>query len=120
MACLPDVIGCYRQHSHSLSESKQDLQIERMHEACRRAWKRRGLGNVEFKARPWRATGARSSRFEQAQRFGWWAFKSGTRDGAIHYAWESIKLSPWKPEAWKLLYCGTFRMNAKCTMQNAK
>ncbi len=109
MACLPEVLARYRQHSSSLSESKQQLQIDRMRDACERAWARRGLTQVEFKAKAWRATGDRTSRFEQFIRFGWWAYQSGTRDGAIHYGWQSVWLFPWKLEAWKLLFCGLLK-----------
>ncbi len=114
VSCLPDLLLLYRQHAGSVSEQRQKKQIERINAACVAAAKRRGI-EPQVIDRPWRPTGSRQSAFNHAMRFGWWAFGSGSRDGAIHYAWQSIKLFPWKVDAWKLLYCGTFRMksNAK-------
>jgi hypothetical protein len=110
MACIDEVLLRYRQHANSLSESKQELQVERMRAACENAWKRRGLSNMRFEGKAWRASGSRDSLYDQHMRFGWWAFGSGTKDGAIHYGWQGIKLMPWRIEAWKLLACGMLKM----------
>lgn len=112
VSCLPDLLLLYRQHAGSVSEQRQKRQIERIRAACEAAAKRRGIAS-EVVERPWRPTGSRQSAFENAMRFGWWAYGTGTRDGAIHYAWQSIKLFPWKLDAWKLLYCGTCKMPKK-------
>ena len=119
VSCLPDMLLLYRQHAGSVSEQRQKKQIERIRAACEAAAIRRGV-EPQVVDRPWRPVGTRRSRFEHAMRFGWWCYGSGTRDGAIHYAWSSIRLYPWKLGAWKLLYYGLFRSDAKCKMQNAK
>jgi GT2 family glycosyltransferase len=112
ISCLPDLLLLYRQHAGSVSEQRQKKQIERIRAACEAAAMRRGIA-PEVIERPWRPTGSRSSAFDNAMRFGWWAYGSGSRDAATHYAWQSIKLFPWKLDAWKLLYCGTFKMPKK-------
>lgn len=112
VSCLPDLLLLYRQHAGSVSEQRQTKQIERIRAACEAAAKRRGVP-AQVVDRPWRPTGSRQSAFDNAMRFGWWAYGTGTRDAATHYAWKSIRLYPWKPDAWKLLYCGMFRMPKK-------
>lgn len=109
IACLPEVLTHYRQHANSISETRQDLQMRMIREACERAWKRRGLSGIEFKARPWRASGSRNSRYEQCVRFGWWTYKSGSRDGPVHYGLKAARMCPWKVEGYKLLYCGLLK-----------
>lgn len=109
IACLSEVLTHYRQHEESISERKQDLQMRMIREACERAWKRRGLSGIEFKARPWRATGSRDSRYEQCVRFGWWSYKSGSRSGPLHYGLKAARICPWKIEGYKLLYRGLLK-----------
>ena len=76
IACLPEVLLKYRLHSGTISESKQELQLQNMRQACERAWKRRGI-HGEFQGQLWRPLDTRQSRHEFALRYGWWAFNGG-------------------------------------------
>ena len=85
LACIPEVLLSYRLHAHSISERRQQMQIDNMRIACERAWARRGIQR-EFKGDdPWRPTAARDSRHRFALRYGWWAFKNQQRKTAFVY-----------------------------------
>jgi glycosyltransferase involved in cell wall biosynthesis len=111
LACLPDVLLQYRQHGNSLSEKKQQLQIDNQREACRQAWQRRGVvGQYDFASNPnWRATGDKKSLTKQWLKYGWWAWNSGQRSTAIAYGLRALRLSPTSAGPWKLLLCAATR-----------
>jgi GT2 family glycosyltransferase len=111
IACLPDVLLSYRQHAGSLSESKQDVQLANMREACRQAWERRGVtGKYQFENAPqWRAGSDRSSKQKQLLKYGWWAWNSGYRATARAYGWSAIKAKPQAAGGWKLLGCALLK-----------
>lgn len=110
MSSVPDVLIQYRQHASSQSESKQRVQMENTRRACEEAWHRRGLTNMTFEGKSWRADATRRSLYDQHMQFGWWAFNSKTKPAVSHYAWRGIRLMPWRAEAWKLLACGMFKL----------
>lgn len=107
IANLPDFILQYRIHDKSESSANIDLQIRKAYEATERAWIRRGIVGTQFDlTRRTRPTRDRKSKHDFALQYGWWAFNSGERGGAIHYAFQAIRLMPWKSVGWKLLICG--------------
>lgn len=97
----------YRLHSGSVSERHRQQQIEKMHDACEQAWRRRGVAG-QFTAKVnFRPAPTRESRFRCRLRYGWWAFQSGERRTAASYAAAAVRMMPWRPEGWKLLaVCG--------------
>jgi glycosyltransferase involved in cell wall biosynthesis len=110
LACLPDVLLRYRQHAGSISETRQQRQLQHIAAALVDAWKRRRLpGTPHPKPAAWRSTGDADSRYRQTTRYGWWAWHSGHNDTARAYARAAIAMRPLGPEGWKLLTSGLFR-----------
>lgn len=109
LACIPEVLLSYRLHSHSISEQRQEVQIDNMRIACERAWARRGIQR-EFKGdEPWRPTAARDSRHRFALRYGWWAFKNQQRKTAFVYGLKAVTINPMKTAGWRLLACAALK-----------
>src|SRR5215208_1756864 len=95
LANVPVPVLRFRLHESSVSESKRHEQRESARMACERAWKRRGITNGRFEAdEPWRPGKDRASRQRFALQYGWWAFNSGERRTAVHYAKQAIKAKP--------------------------
>jgi glycosyltransferase involved in cell wall biosynthesis len=109
LANLEKTVLKYRLRMTSTSEQKQAQQTEDRHEACKRAWKRRGI-KVTFEAtEPWRPGQDSVSRYRFMLKYGWWAWKSRQRQTAIIYGIRAIKALPHKVEGWKLLACAVFK-----------
>jgi hypothetical protein len=109
VACLLDVLVDYRMHGHSISESRQALQIRNMRVACERACERRGI-QCEFKGgEPWRPLNTRESRHNFTLRYGWWAFNNGQRKTAMIYGAKAVAIKPWKESGWRLLACAAVK-----------
>ena len=109
LACVPNVLLRYRQHSDAVSEKKQSLQVRNMRLACERAYARRGIRRQFMGDAGWRPTSGRHSRHEYALRYGWWAFNSCQRRTAIIYGLKAIAAIPWNPGGWKLITCAMFK-----------
>jgi glycosyltransferase involved in cell wall biosynthesis len=106
VANLPDFIIQYRIHDKSESSANIDLQIRKAYEATERAWKRRGVVGLQFDlTRRTRPTNDRKSKFEFMLQYGWWAFNSGERYGAMQYGMKAIGQMPLRPGGWRLLMC---------------
>ena len=108
IACLPEVLLKYRLHSGTISESKQELQLRNMRQACERAWKRRGI-HGEFQGQLWRPLDTRQSRHEFALRYGWWAFNGGHARTAFAYGLKAVALKPYEQNGWKLMACAAIK-----------
>jgi glycosyltransferase involved in cell wall biosynthesis len=109
LACVPDILLQYRQHSRSVSEKKQDLQVQNMKLACERACARRGIQR-EFKGEAgWRPASDRASRHRFALQYGWWAFNSGQRKTAMIYGSKAIAARPFSADSWRLLLCSAIK-----------
>jgi hypothetical protein len=103
------VILNYRLHNRSVSEKKQQMQIENMRLACQQACQRRGIQR-EFKgALPWRPDSSRDSRHQFALRYGWWAFKSRQRATSLVYGVRAISINPLKLDGWRLFACAALK-----------
>jgi hypothetical protein len=109
LACLPDVLLDYRQHEHSVSEKKQELQVRNMRLACERAYARRGIARQFRGDAGWRPLPGRASRHAYALQYGWWAFNSAQRRTAIHYGLRAIATIPWNAQGWKLVICSMIK-----------
>jgi glycosyltransferase involved in cell wall biosynthesis len=109
MACVPDVLLQYRMHVGSVSEKRQQEQIESMRRACESAWARRGIEGIFQGDAGWRALDADDARFEQTLRYGWWAWQLGERRTAVAYGWRAVKAKPRKKDGWKLLACAAIK-----------
>lgn len=103
LACLPDVLLKYRQHAGSLSETRQQRQMDVMQRAARDACARRGLPEPHIDNKAWRAT-EEHSLYKQHLKYGWWAFNSGNREGARHYGKLAVRMRPFALSGYKLLY----------------
>jgi len=111
---LSDVLVKYRQHSASLSESKQLQQLAVMHRVVLEAYERRGLsveGNLSQPLMPWRSTGSEDDNYSQLIRYGWWAWSEGYSSTAQKYAARAVVCNPLNKEGWMLLYCAWLRKN---------
>ena len=106
LANVPVSVLRFRLHESSVSESKRHEQRQSARMACERAWKRRGITDGKFEAdEPWRPGKDRASRQKFALQYGWWAFNSGERKTAVHYAKQAIKAKPLSAKGWDLLRC---------------
>ena len=110
LANVPVPVLSFRLHESSVSESKRHEQRESARKACERAWKRRGITDGRFEAdEPWRPGKDRASRQRFALQYGWWAFNSGQRKTAVHYARKAIGARPLSPKGWNLLRCALMK-----------
>lgn len=109
---LPEVHLYYRQHGASISESKQEKQLQIMDTVVREAYQRRNLkvpDSLQTPLKPWRSTGTAQDDFLQILRYGWWAWSDGNIKTSRIYASRAVKTCFWSKESWKLLYCSWFR-----------
>jgi len=109
LANVPQVLLEYRVHSGSISALQSEKQAESVREACRKAWRRRGIEGQLAPYRPPRASESLASRYEFALRYGWWAFNAGEWSTALAYALKGIRTAPWKTEGWLLLSRALFK-----------
>ena len=109
LANVPQPVLKFRLHEGSVSETKRVEQRKSARMACERAWKRRGVAGTFEAEEPWRPGSDRDSKMEYALRYGWWAFKSGQRRTAIHYARQAIRAMPFRSDGWKLLVSAAVR-----------
>ncbi len=112
MACLPEVLLQYRLHSTSVSQKKQQLQIDCMRRGCEAAWKRRGIAGEFLGEAGWRARDDADAQLQQLLKYGWWAWNLGERRTAVAYGWAAIKARPGSIDGWKLLICGGLKWPA--------
>jgi glycosyltransferase involved in cell wall biosynthesis len=103
LANVPSTVLKFRLHEGSVSETKRVEQRKFAQMACERAWKRRGISGSFEAQEPWRPGSDAASKMEYALRYGWWAFNSGQRRTAVHYARLAIKAMPLRLAGWKLL-----------------
>jgi glycosyltransferase involved in cell wall biosynthesis len=103
LANVPHTVLKFRLHEGSVSETKRVEQRKFAKMACERAWQRRGITGTFEAEEPWRPGNDAASKMEYALRYGWWAFNSGQRRTAAHYARLAIKAMPLRPAGWKLL-----------------
>jgi glycosyltransferase involved in cell wall biosynthesis len=109
LANLPEIVLRYRELGTSASATAHDAQLERMRIGTERAWKRRGIVDGVFAAKPWRPM-TRSQCLERWLKFGWWGFAQGNPEHTRAYGWKAVALCPWSPRAWTLLIVGYFKM----------
>ncbi|HEY0008786.1 MAG TPA: glycosyltransferase [Tepidisphaeraceae bacterium] len=103
LACLDEVLIRYRLHANSVSETRQNKQVDAIRRACQNAANRRGVPNT-FKADAgWREQPGAAGRVQQLLKYGWWAFNSGERSTARWYGTRAVRENPACKEAWKLL-----------------
>ena len=110
LANVAEPVLRFRLHEASVSETKREQQRQMGRLACEEAWRRRGLADVPFEAdEPWRPGGDRASKHRFAMQYGWWAWGSGQRKTALHYAAKAIAAMPLKAEGWKLVACAVLK-----------
>jgi glycosyltransferase involved in cell wall biosynthesis len=110
LANMPRVLARFRLHEGSVSETKRYEQREFCRRACEEAWQRRGITDGRFDAsQPWRPGKDRRSRHRFALQYGWWAYGSGERRTALHYAKRAIASMPLSLDGWKLLAIAAFK-----------
>lgn len=106
---IPESLIQYRLHEGSVSEQRCEMERAFAYEACRRAWKRRGIDG-QFKAgHMWRPGKDRDSRQTFALKYGWWAFNSAQRLTALSYAVKAVSIKPWNHQGWRLLVCSALK-----------
>lgn len=101
LANLPDTLLKYRIHPGGVSEQRMLQQSNNAHEACKRAWQRRGIeGRYEVEG-VWRHSFILSC--------GWQMFNQRQRRKAIAYGIRAIKTIPLNLESWRLLICALIK-----------
>ena len=101
---VTESLAQYRLHSASISEQKCQLERDCAKIACERAWARRGIEGTFEAGHMWRPGRDRHSRHRFALEYGWWAFKSGEMKTAGSYGWRAVRLKPWDPGGFKLIF----------------
>lgn len=109
---VPQALQRYRLHANSVSEQKRVRQRERCRFAAERAAARRGVPSTFVAADAWRPGSDRASKHHFALQYGWWAFNSGERATAMHYARRALAQRPASTQAWKLLACAALKKPA--------
>lgn len=110
LANVPEPVLQFRLHESSVSETKRENQRQMGRLACEEAWQRRGLSGIMYEAgEPWRPGSDRQSKHRFAMQYGWWAWGSGQRATALHYAAKAIAARPLKAEGWKLVACAVLK-----------
>ena len=113
LANLAETVLQFRLHESSVSETKREQQREMGRLACDEAWRRRGLTGMTYEAdEPWRPGRDRASKHHFAMQYGWWAWGSGQRRTALHYAAKGIAARPLKAEGWNLAACAILKPRA--------
>jgi len=116
LANVPQTVLKFRLHEGSVSETKRVEQRKFAKLACERAWQRRGIAGKFEADEPWRPGSDAASKMEYALRYGWWAFNSGQRRTAMHYAGLAIKAMPLRSAGWKLLVSAAVKPVKAATM----
>jgi glycosyltransferase involved in cell wall biosynthesis len=110
LANVAEPVLQFRLHKWSVSETKREQQREMGRLACDEAWLRRGLTGMTYEAgEPWRPGSDRVSKHRFAMQYGWWAWGSGQRSTALHYAAKAIAARPLKAEGWNLAACAVLK-----------
>lgn len=110
LANLPEVVLKYRFHTGSVSAQNIVYQSQMAHEACKRAWERRGIQGRYDSPQPWyRPTPDPASQQQFLHRYGWWAFCQGFRLTAAQCGIKAIVANPSTIESWKLLLCSVIK-----------
>lgn len=109
LANLPDVVLAYRLDPGSVSARHWRQQRQNARKACEAAWKRRGISGQFEAGQPWRPDGSKVSNSNFFLKYGWWAFGSGERRTALHYALRAAKERPTNLEAYKLAACALLK-----------
>jgi len=109
LANVPSTVLKFRLHEGSVSETKRVEQRRFARMACERAWQRRGIAGTFEAEEPWRPGSDADSKMEYALRYGWWAFNSGQRRTAVHYARLAIEAMPLRLAGWKLLFAAAVK-----------
>jgi glycosyltransferase involved in cell wall biosynthesis len=113
LANVPETILKFRLHESSVSETRRLEQRRYARLACERAWARRGVAGTFDADEPWRPGEDAASKLSYALKYGWWAFNSGQRRTAMHYAMKAIRTRPFDSSGWKLLTCAAFKRMGK-------
>ena len=108
LANVPQIVLRYRELGTSASATSHSAQLERMRIATERAWKRRGIDDGIFEAKPWRAT-TPAELHGKWIKYGWWGFVRGDQQHARAYGVKAVKLKPWAWQGWSLLFAAYFK-----------
>lgn len=110
LANLATVLLKYRLDPGSVSARHWEEQRGNARLACEAAWARRGITDGTFEAgEPWRPDGTPEGNSRFFLKYGWWAFNSGQRRTALHYAARALKETPTNPVAYKLAACAVLK-----------
>lgn len=110
LANLAEVVLKYRLSTRSVSALNWEEQRRNGRAACEAAWARRGIAGGRYEAgEPWRPDGTPEGNSRFFLKYGWWAFGSGQRRTALHYALRAFRERPRNMEAMKLALCAMFK-----------
>ncbi len=110
LANLGDVVLKYRLTTTSVSAMNGKEQRANGRKACEAAWARRGLTGMVYEASDaWRPDGTPEGDCRFFLKYGWWAFGSGQRRTAIHYALRAVRARPQAIEPYKLAACAILK-----------
>lgn len=110
LANLAEIVLRYRLSTSSVSALNWAEQRKNGLAACQAAWARRGITEGHYEAgEPWRPDGTPDGNARFFLKYGWWAFGSGERRTALHYALRAFRAKPTNRDAMKLALCAMLK-----------
>ena len=109
LANLSKTLLHYRIHENSISEHQTNRQSLDAQQACERAWQRRNIQGSYEAPNSWR--------YQLILRYGWQMINNGEYHAAIGYGIRAVRILPFKPDSWKLLVYGVFKLALRRGLQ---
>jgi glycosyltransferase involved in cell wall biosynthesis len=105
LANLPEVLLRYRQRPDSAVSVYADSHVESFRSVYEDAWKRRGL--IGKKPIPYIAPHPDDPHrlLKRHRLWSWMSLKAGNNKTARKYARAALRLAPFSPQSWNLMYC---------------
>jgi glycosyltransferase involved in cell wall biosynthesis len=103
LACLPEVLLDYRQHTDSIAFKYSTTQVSFAREAVLRAHSRRGMPPPDMAS-----AGLPVSPISTAavhRKWAWWALGAGNLATARKHAAQALRREPMSPASWRLVAC---------------
>jgi len=100
IANLPEPLTKYRQHMQSIGHARMSKQQVAAQAVLDDAHRRRGLPAPAPLPAP-----KQLSERDQRVKWAWWALRSGHIKTARKHAFRALKMSPFRPDGWKVAIC---------------
>ncbi len=102
---LPEVLQWYRQRLTSLTFTESASSWRVLSGILREARERRGLPETPDKRKQFTPNPTPLAALTRCRHWAWMSLKARHVPTARKYALEAVKLAPFSPDSWKLMYC---------------